>query len=139
MAFGVWMPRFRISPNMFNFLNTLEILPVAQVEFIAETLRESGLDAAVMIKAKVGMPGFISVNAWTATAHPLCQTIATELVCCADNREELRAVLLEFCEAIHAAAPGRSELSATETASGRFSAESRLDLRLHERPFDGAL
>jgi hypothetical protein len=106
---------------MFSFLNTLEILPVAQVEFIARTLGESGLDAAVMLKAKVGMPGCVSVNAWTATAGPLCRTIPTQLVCCESNQSELREILLKFCEEVRTAAANRSDSSVVGSmAAPRF-------------------
>jgi hypothetical protein len=105
---------------MFSFLNTLEILPVAQVAFIAETLRGSGLDAAVMLKAKAGLPGFISVNAWTADAEPLCRTIPTELVCCVAHRSELRGLLLDFCEQVRAGSPKRGEARADESGGSDF-------------------
>src|ERR1700748_1114247 len=124
---------------MFSFLNTLEILPVDQVQFIAKVLGESGLDAAVMLKAKVGMPGFISVNAWRADAQPLCRTIATELVCVAEWRPELRRVLEEFCEELRAGAKGSIQLPGDgRSATGAWDKVRMSGSRLPEPTGDGA-
>jgi hypothetical protein len=103
--------------NMFSFLNTLEILPIEQVAFIAKVLRDSGLDAAVMLKAKAGMPGFISVNAWKANADPLCRTLATELVCCAERRPELQRLLEELCKDVQAGSKRAIEMPEDESVA----------------------
>jgi hypothetical protein len=104
---------------MFSFLNTLEILPVEQVNLIAETLGSAGLDAAILLKARTGVPGFISLNAWVAHQEPICQSIATDLVCCTARREELNDLLRDFIGEIHAAMENRlSEVSGSALRSG---------------------
>jgi hypothetical protein len=94
---------------MFSFLNTVEVLPIERVNFIVETLAASGLDAAIMLKARTGMPGYLSLNAWIVHSEPISQSIPTEMVCCAGRQNELSELLEQLVRKIRATATGQMD------------------------------
>lgn len=81
---------------MFTFLNTLEVIPPAQQDFIFQILRDQEIAVPVMLKATAGKPGHISLIAWIPRQEPISQAIATEWVVCAGNRPQLSRVIQEF-------------------------------------------
>lgn len=92
---------------MFTFLNTIEVLPTASVDYIHQCLRERGMDVPVLLKTKIGMPGVVAMHAWIPLAEPICRTLPTEMIICPEHMTQLRAFLdnfaLEVKEAVDSA------------------------------------
>src|SRR5205085_2526997 len=82
--------RVYLSPPMFTFFNTVEVLPVSCVDAIHHHLRDSGLAVPVVLKGKSGMPGFVALHAWIPASEPVCRLLPTELVVARDRADELR-------------------------------------------------
>jgi hypothetical protein len=106
---------------MFSFLNTVEVLPIERVNFIVEALAASGLDAAIMLKARTGMPGYLSLNAWMTHSEPISQSIPTEVVCCAGRQNELSELLGQFVRKLQAVATGSLDSRESPTPVGATS------------------
>ncbi len=81
---------------MYTFLNTVEVLPMAQVEVIQQFFLSCELNVPVVLKAKGGAPGYLALHAWIPLAEPMSRTLPTELAVCSHQATELRRFLDEF-------------------------------------------
>jgi hypothetical protein len=81
---------------MFTFLNTVEVLPVAAVDFLEQFLAERQLGVPVVLKCKGGKPGYLALHAWIPMGEPMCRIVPTEHVICACHAAELRGFLEVF-------------------------------------------
>ena len=96
---------------MFNFINTIEVLPVSSVDTIHRLLRDGGLAVPVVLKPKSGMPGFVALHAWIPLSEPVCRLLPTELVVDKNRMGELRELLDRFIREVQHVA----QLSLRET------------------------
>lgn len=85
-----------LSPPMFTFFNTVEVLPCSCVDAIHRYLRDSGLAVPVVLKPKSGMQGFVALHAWIPLSEPVCRLLPTELVVAENRTTELRHLLGRF-------------------------------------------
>jgi hypothetical protein len=105
---------------MFTFINTVEVLPTACVDFIHRFLRESGLGVPIVLKGKSGMPGFVALQACIPMGEPVCRLLPTELVVAENRAEELRHLLTRFVHEIREVIriTGRDGRERSEGANG---------------------
>ncbi len=96
---------------MFTFLNTVEVLPVAAVDFVEQFLAERQLGVPVVLKGKSGKPGYLALHAWIPLGEPMCRMVPTEQLICACHEGELRGFLEIFVAQVREAV----ELAQRET------------------------
>jgi hypothetical protein len=84
---------------MFTFLNTIEVIPPTQVDFIERTLAGCHLVSPVVLRPSPQMPGYVAFHAWIPKFDSVCRNIPTEVVVCVSRRAELREIIVGFaCE-----------------------------------------
>lgn len=88
---------------MFSLLNAVQVIPVACVDFLQQTLARTDIHVPVLLKAHHERPGWLTLCGWVpGKKDPVCREMPTELIVCSEEREKLKAVLEEFSAEIRA-------------------------------------
>lgn len=86
---------------MFSLLNAVQVIPVACVEFLQQTLTKSDIHVPVLLKANHERMGILVLCGWVpGQKNPVSRNIPTEVLVCPSERRRLKAVLDEFCDEI---------------------------------------
>jgi len=88
---------------MFTFLNTIEVVPPTQVDFIERTFAGCNLSSPVVLRPNPQMPGYVAFHAWIPKFDSICRNIPTEVVVCVSRRAELRELILRFVSEVQEA------------------------------------
>lgn len=81
----------------FSLLNAVQVIPVACVDFLQQTLAGTDIHVPVLLKAHRDRSGWLTLCGWVpGKKDPVCRDMPTELIVCSEEREKLLAVLEEF-------------------------------------------
>lgn len=78
---------------MYPFLNTVELIPPAQEQFIVDLLRDENLAVPVVLKAMPGRPGYVALIAWIPGREPIVETVSAEEAVCSGHRVDLEQII----------------------------------------------
>ena len=88
---------------MFSFLNAVQVIPVACVDFLQQTLARADIHVPVLLKAHQDRLGWLTLCGWVpGKRNPVCRDMPTEMMVCPGEREKLRALLEGFGAEIRA-------------------------------------
>jgi hypothetical protein len=88
---------------MFSLLNAVQVIPVACVDFLQQTLTRSNIHVPVLLKANHERMGFLILCGWVpGQKDPVCRDIPTEMLVCPAERGKLKVILDGFCDEIQA-------------------------------------
>jgi hypothetical protein len=88
---------------MLSLLNAVQVIPVACVDFLHQTLAKADIHVPVLLKAHRDRVGWLTLCGWVpGQTDPVCRDMPTEMMVCPAEREQLKAMLEEFCAEIRA-------------------------------------
>jgi len=88
---------------MFSFLNAVQVIPPASVDFLQQILARSDIHVPVLLKASYEKMGWLSLCGWVPGQKvPVSKAVATETLVCPSERARLKTILEEFCGEVRA-------------------------------------